>query len=80
MYYNNRPCAPTNISCAPTNVNCPPSNVSCAPLRNICAANETLGMAYVPMQKWGETFDLDKAYACATIFPDLVKPFWGRRA
>lgn len=39
-----------------------------------------LAMAYVPWQKFGRLFeDLEKAYYAGTIFPDLDKPFTGRR-
>lgn len=39
-----------------------------------------LGMAYVPMQENLNMYDnLQKAYGTGTIFPDLDKPFTGRR-
>lgn len=38
-----------------------------------------LAMAYVPWQRWNQTYELDKALACGTIFPELNKPFLGKR-
>lgn len=36
-----------------------------------------LAMAYVPMQQWKSTFEIDEALSKGTIFPDLYKPFLG---
>lgn len=36
-------------------------------------------MVYVPWQHWHRVYDLDKALACGTIFPELDKPFLGVR-
>lgn len=38
-----------------------------------------LAMAYVPWQRFGQTYDLSKALAVGTIFPELNKPFCGKR-
>jgi hypothetical protein len=38
-----------------------------------------LAMAYVPMQRFGKTFSLDYALRAGTIFPELCKPFCGKR-
>lgn len=39
-----------------------------------------LAMAYVPWQEFEKLYDdLDKAYHIGTIFPELNKPFTGRR-
>lgn len=38
-----------------------------------------LAMAYVPCQRFGSTFNLCKALQMGTIFPELCKPFCGRR-
>lgn len=39
-----------------------------------------VAMAYVPWQKFDGMFDdLEKAYCAGTIFPELDKPFTGRR-
>ena len=39
----------------------------------------SLAMAYVPWQHWETTCDLEKALRIGTIFPELNKPFLGRR-
>ena len=56
---------------------CPamPGNCPCAsdPL-----AGMPVGMAYVPWQCFHETFEVDKALQCGTIFPELSKPFLGK--
>lgn len=36
-----------------------------------------LAMAYVPMQEWKKTYDLDKILKKGTLFPALYKPFEG---
>ena len=36
-------------------------------------------MAYVPYQEFAPTFELCKALQAGTIFPQLCKPFCGRR-
>lgn len=38
-----------------------------------------IAMAYVPCQQFGETFELDYALRVGTIFPELCKPFCGKR-
>ena len=38
-----------------------------------------LAMAYVPWQRFGQTYDLSKALCVGTIFPELDKPFCGKR-
>ncbi len=39
-----------------------------------------VGMAYVPWQRFEGIYeDLDKAFCVGTIFPELNKPFTGRR-
>lgn len=39
-----------------------------------------IAMAYVPWQHFEKIFDnLDEAYHTGTIFPELDKPFTGRR-
>lgn len=34
-----------------------------------------LAMAYVPLQQWKETYNLDKGFEQGTIFPELNFPF-----
>ena len=38
-----------------------------------------IAMAYVPWQRFGQTYDLSKALCAGTIFPELDKPFCGKR-
>ena len=39
-----------------------------------------IAMAYVPCQHFERMYDdLDKAYRIGTVFPELNKPFTGRR-
>ncbi len=39
-----------------------------------------VAMAYVPWQKFDKLYDdLEKAYCLGTVFPELNKPFTGRR-
>lgn len=39
-----------------------------------------IAMAYVPWQHFEKIYDdLDKAFCIGTIFPELNKPFTGRR-
>ncbi|MEE1243196.1 MAG: spore coat associated protein CotJA [Frisingicoccus sp.] len=44
---------------------------------NICAY--PIAMAYVPMQTFQTTFDLNRSLEVGTIFPELHKPFCGKR-
>lgn len=41
--------------------------------------NLPLAMAYVPWQKFGCTYEASEGLRAGTIFPDLDKPFYGRR-
>ena len=36
-----------------------------------------IGMAYVPVQQWGETFTAEEALCKGTLFPELNYPFGG---
>ncbi len=36
-----------------------------------------VAMAYVPLQRWEELYDLSRGFACGTIFPSLSKPYTG---
>ncbi|SCH80229.1 Spore coat associated protein JA (CotJA) [uncultured Clostridium sp.] len=38
-----------------------------------------LAIAYVPWQYWDQTYELEKALQWGTIFPELNKPFSGKR-
>lgn len=39
-----------------------------------------VAMAYVPWQTWNHVYAFDKALCTGTLFPELDKPFIGRRA
>ena len=40
-------------------------------------AQPGIAMAYVPWQRWGETYDAEKALCRGTLFPALDLPFTG---
>lgn len=42
-------------------------------------SNYPLGMAYVPVQRWGKIYDLDDGFSRGTIFPELDLPFLAGR-
>lgn len=42
--------------------------------------NFPIAMAYVPWQLWNQVYSFDKALCEGTLFPELDKPFIGRRA
>ncbi len=37
--------------------------------------NMPVGMAYVPWQKWGQTYSMEQGFSRGTLFPDLDLPF-----
>ena len=41
--------------------------------------NFPIAMAYVPWQYFHTVYDVDKALCYGTIFPELNKPFYGKR-
>ena len=62
--------------------NCCPPTSRPMPVRqpvceNIC--DFPIAMAYVPMQTFQTTYDLGHALEVSTIFPELHKPFCGKR-
>lgn len=44
---------------------------------NMCAF--PIAMAYVPVQTFQTTYDLNRSLEVGTIFPELHKPFCGKR-
>ncbi|MDO4344543.1 MAG: spore coat associated protein CotJA [Eubacteriales bacterium] len=51
-----------------------------APCRSDTLSGMSLAMAYVPWQPaFSNTFDLCTSLRAGTIFPDLCKPFCGKR-
>ena len=55
----------------------PSSQMSPSRIKDMCDCIDSLplAMAYVPVQKWGKTYEPDVALARGTLFPDLDKPF-----
>ena len=50
------------------------------PFMNDMMGNFPIGMAYVPMQQAPVLYDnLEEAFNRGTIFPELDKPFMGKR-
>lgn len=45
----------------------------------VTCVGQTVTMAYVPMQVWGDIYDVDRALCRGTLFRDLDKPFTGGR-
>lgn len=45
--------------------------------RDCNVAGMRIGMTYVPMQPWEETYDLGTGFNAGTIFPCLHLPFMG---
>lgn len=43
------------------------------------ADDMVLAMAYVPVQQWDDIYSEDLALCKGTLFPDLDKPFLGRK-
>lgn len=41
-------------------------------------ANWPIGMTYVPIQKWGNLYEVDEGFHQGTIFKELNLPFTGR--
>ena len=63
---------PTNGTCQFTNSSdhgCRPFDVSADN-----ASTQTLGMAYVPGQKWSNPYECESGFTKGTIFPNLYKP------
>lgn len=42
-------------------------------------AQTVVAMAYIPFQQFGNTYSAEKGFNQGTIFPDLDKPFTGKR-
>lgn len=62
------------------NCNCnqrDPITVPCNPVYELDSL--PLGMAYVPWQQFDTVYEVEKALGCGTIFPELYKPFLGKR-
>lgn len=73
----NRPC------CRPYNVTCGMTREQKSECRNPEKVSHIdhlePAMAYVPWQNFTTTYDLDYALKVGTVFPQLCKPFCGKR-
>lgn len=61
-----------------------PCAASAADCNTACSQGETrqamaLAMAYVPWQRWQETYPLEEGLHRGTIFPELDLPFEGKK-
>ncbi len=54
-------------------------DAAAASMINTSCCNQTLAMAYVLPQSWGDLYDESLALKKGTLFPDLDKPFTGRK-
>lgn len=53
---------------------------NCYEKQESCIDKFPVGMTYVPWQNWNQIYEFDKALHSGTLFPELDKPFIGRRA
>lgn len=67
-YCNNGGCMGAQPGYAPAGMN---------RTRRIIDSEYPIAMAYVPWQRWGETYDAEKALCRGTLFPALDLPFTG---
>ena len=75
-----RSCGRSPVSSAP-NAESMPCMECISPSGNpSCDSDHVLAMAYVPWQHFTKMYEnLEKGYQAGTIFPELDKPFTGRR-
>ena len=62
----------------------PVTTSASASCNTVCSPTEirqpmALAMAYVPWQRWQETYPLEEGFHRGTIFPELDLPFEGKR-
>ena len=62
----------------------PVTTSASASCNKVCSPTEirqpmALAMAYVPWQRWQETYPLEEGFHRGTIFPELDLPFEGKR-
>lgn len=48
-------------------------------MENASCKDQVVAMAYVPWQNFYKVYEPEKALMIGTIFPELNKPFLGRR-
>lgn len=54
------------------------SESASSPCSSKPAPQTALAMAYIPMQRFEQVYDLSMALMHGTLFPDLCKPFCGK--
>lgn len=47
--------------------------------RENCLAGHSLAMVYAPCQSFDTVYSPEEGLCFGTVFPDLNKPFWGKR-
>lgn len=79
---NRSGCRPYNNTCGMTKPQ-PPCSAGCSmPVEGTIFSHLQhlpVAMAYVPCQEMTSTFELCRALSEGTIFPELCKPFCGKR-
>ena len=71
----------------PVEDSCPVCMPRVLPVDNNCDCKDdnphmrhfSVGIGYVPMQEWGELYDMEKGFVEGTIFPELNLIFCGVR-
>lgn len=53
-------------------------NPACEEYGSNASPCQSVGMAYVPMQRWSRPMHLEEGFYKGTVFQDLDKPFLGR--
>lgn len=66
----NQPCNPSCVQ---------PEFQQCQRCGSLDLNNMPIAMAYVPWQYFDKVYEVDKALQYGTIFPELNKPFYGKR-
>ena len=62
----------TGNSCGPVNQRMTGNSDRCADNRS---TDMPIAMAYVPMQRWNQVYDMSRGLTRGTIFPELDLPF-----
>lgn len=48
---------------------------NCETTQRDCLSDMSVAMAYVPMQRWNQVYDMSRGLTRGTIFPELDLPF-----
>lgn len=79
QYQNSRNSRRPTYCPMPCSVSYPTPSKTCNSQTFAPVDSMPLAMAYVPFQKFTTTFDTCVSLRMGTIFPDLCKPFCGKR-